>query len=1062
MDKDEALKLLSSTAELPQTGTNQSQQSPALDQPASSANPTTDIPAQPVATLAPIPIQRPTLTPRTDQALRDALASSRIGPLARAEKQRQEKYIAQNKEPGVPLDIETGVSPWEKFVLGFHRERENQLKYLQNKYGEENVRLDTQGGLIARVMDAETGKAKDLKVDEWNMSAKDLLSLAGSVPEVAAGVIATLKARQLPKVGALKGILGLQRDIAATAVGAETAGAAKDVASSIETQGPSGIGDIPKIAKERAAMGVADVAIGEATMGAGRIFNFMKAPLAGSRGPVQFDALSAQKYFKEKYGIDVPLSIGESTGSPLFSRTEAFMEKLPGGGTPFHELKATQEENLRKLQNIMMGQVPEQVDDYTKYQALTKSMKGKSLDEAQAIAKEVETIKNKYGGKPPPKPSLPSDEAIGQDVIDALMKKIAPAEESVASSAKTISKVGTKQIENIVAGVTLPERQLFQSETGKEIRNAIVAKRDAAKAEADTLYAAVRAAPGGEGKVFDVQPLKTRFQEILNQLPSPQTTTEVASPIVGPSGEPLLQTETGQKVLKEFVPPNVLARLKSITEMEGGQFSLSDLQQMRREVYDDIAKGEGVPGLGTHYLNDIGKAITGAIDEGIAQLPEGDLRTALNAANKHYKEKVIPFNRVGLTELFRNPDEPGHISDSEVISRVFSGGKATERYGLMKETLGETSPEFSKLKRSLADRLIESSRLEGDSIIDPTKLIRNLNQLRTETPEIAKDIFGGKINEMFRQAKFLEYAKNSKVDAGELQSLLRDKSPTVKAFKALVDAEKQRDELYKNEILKDISSGSFGKTPLNPVEFTNRFLDEAKPSDISQVMYMIRGDKPLVDDLRAKTVEKIFRNASRSATPGDIGKLMSEDPTRIVSGTSVFKQIEAPGTRAKIRTILGPEIFRDLEQYIAVEAAGEAKETSFRAAGGLAAGMQIANLTRRGPLRYLYEAGKDFIVASLLTKQPIREWLSRVPASTDPQALSLILSSPPFLEAVAKEFPGAKGSMFMSAVKSSVDKWMKIKQQAPPADAVDQSIEAKRKAAEDRLAVPYEPNKTNI
>ncbi len=1014
MDKNEALKLLSAetnpTSAIPATAENGTGSAPTNTATDTPANPTSQPPIAPSLS-SPSPISSNSITPRSDQALNDLVSSTRVGPLRQMENQRKEKYLSENKEQGVPLDIETGASPWEKFVLGFHRERDNQLKYLQNKYGEDNVRLDNQGGLIVRVLDSETGKPKDLKVDEWNMSAKDLLSVAGSVPEIAAGVIATLKARQIPKIGLLKGILGLQRDIAATAIGAETAGGIKDVASSVETKGVEGIKDIPDIAKERTVMGIADVGIGEATMGAGRIANFMKAPLAGSRGAVQFDAIAAQKYFKEKYGIEVPLTIGESTGSPLFSRTETFIEKLPGGGTPFHELKAEKEEALRKLQMIIMGKVP------------------------------------------------PTDEALGKQTIDALMQKIAPAEADVAQASKTLSKVGTKQIENIVSGVTIPERQLFQSETGKEIRNAIIAKRDAAKAEADQLYAAVRSAPGGEGKVFDAEPLKTRFREILDKLPSPEETTQTQSPILGPTGAPILQTSTGQKVLKEFVPPNVLARLKSVAEMKDAQFSLSDLQQMRREVYDDIAKGEGVPGLGTHYLNDIGKAITAAIDEGIDALPQGDLRTALDAANKHYKEKVVPFNRIGLTELFRNPDEPGRIADSEVISRVFSGGKAIERYNLMKETLGETSPEFSKLKRAMADRMLESSRLEGDSIIDPSKLVRNLTLLRTETPEIAQDMFGGKINEMFRQAKFLDYAQNPKVDAGELQALLRNKSPTVKAFKTLVDAEKKRDELYTNEILRDVSTGKLGEKPINPVEFTNRFLDEAKPSDIKQVMYMLRGNKPLVDDIRAKTVEKIFRDAARNATPDDLGKLMSGDPTRIVSATTVFKQIESPAKREKIKSVLGADIFKDVQQYINVEKAGQAKEQSYSAAGGLAAGMQIARLTRY-PLEYLSTAAKDFISAVMLTG-PLRPWLSRVPISTEPQFVSLLLSSPPFLEAVAKEFPGAQGQMFMNSVKQSVDKWMKIKAQSPPPDAQDRSIEAKKRAAEQLLAVPYQKNKTN-
>lgn len=996
------------------------------------------------------------LTPQTSKALDELVSSSREGPLVKAERQRKEQYISQTKEPGVSLDIETGVSPWEKFVMGFQREKATQISYLQNKYGEENVRQDAQGGLIVRVLDTDTGKPKDLKVDEFNMSAKDLLELAGSVPEVAAGVVATLKGRQLPKVGALRGVMGLQRDIAATAAGAEGVGGLKDLLANITVKGPSGAEDVPQIAKERAAMAAGDVAVGEVTMGLGRALNFMKAPLAGSRGPVQFDALAAQKYFREKYGINVPLSIGESTGSPLFSRTEAFMEKLPGGGTPFKELKGQQEEALRQLQNIMMGHEPPGAADYNEYQRLVKSIKGKTLNEARAISQQIEDIKNKYGGKPPPAPRPTTDESVGKKLIDDLMQKIAPVETGIEGAAKTLGKVGTKQIENIIASATGPERQIFQSEAGKEIRDAVVAKRDAAKAEADRLFEEVRSAPGGSGKVFDGTGLKLSFRGILKSLPSAETTTQVPTGVLGPTGAPIMRTVQGKELMKEFVPPNIVSRLRSVIDLKNPKFSLQDLQQMRREVYDDIAKGEGVPGLGTHYLNDIGKAITSAIDNGIAGLPEGDLRAALDAANKHYKEQVIPFNRIGLTELFREADEPGRIADSEVVSRLFSSGKGSERYAMMKETLGAGSPAFDKLKRAMADRILADSRIAGDTLIDPKKLVQNLTALRTDTPEIAADMFGGKINEMFRQAKFLEYARGAKIDAGELQSLLKDKSPTASAFKALIDSEAQRDELYKNQILRDVANGSLPNKPINPTEFTNRFLDSAKPDDVKQVMYMIRGNPGLVEDIRSKTVEKMFRDASRSATPGDINKLMAGDPTRIVTGTSVFKQMESPDVRKKVESILGPDVFRDLSQYISLEAAGEAKETAFKAAGGLAAGMQIANLTRRGPLRYLYEAGKDWVVASLLTREPLRAWLSRVPTSMDPGAVSLLISSPPFLEAVAKDFPGVKGAAFVTALKNSVDHWTKEQSKLPKQqpDSEDVRLQNKRRSAEQLLETP--------
>lgn len=49
------------------------------------------------------------------------------------------------------------------------------------------------------------------------------------------------------------------------------------------------------------------------------------------------------------------------------------------------------------------GNVNSPLSDYNRYQELTNQLKGKNLDEAQPIAQEIESIKNKYGGNPPPR-----------------------------------------------------------------------------------------------------------------------------------------------------------------------------------------------------------------------------------------------------------------------------------------------------------------------------------------------------------------------------------------------------------------------------------------------------------------------------------------------------------------------------------------------------------------------------------------------------------------------------------------------------------------------------------
>lgn len=879
------------------------------------------------------------------------------------------QFVAENVD-GAPLDLDSGASPWVRFMLSLRSERANQVSFLQKKYGPDNVRPSSDGGLIIRVQDSETGKPKDVLVDEQNISGKDFIDMIGAVPEVAAGIYALRKGTLAPWMKDFKGFPGAIRDAVTSSVGATMAGGAKDVAVNVFDQGRLGLGDV---ATERGKDALVDFGIGMVSYPMGRFLKFMGNPLSGSRGKVQFEALDAQDYFKTKYGVDVPMSIGESTGSPLVSRSEVFLEKMPGASTPFANLKSNQEDSLRKLQAIMMGKTPE------------------------------------------------SDEVVGDRLIKAIQSKLGPVDAAVETSAESLAKSATGKIETMIGRLTTPERQLYKSNVGEVVRDAVVAKRDLAKAEADRLYGIVRAAEGGTGKVFPADTLAAEADTILKNLPSKTSTTQTID--YDAYGSPVLKTMKGETVMKEFVPPNILSRLRELSSLKGQTLKLSDLQQMRREVYDDIAKGEGVPGIGTHYLNDIGKAITKAIEQGIDGLPGGDLKSALAAANQHYKKEVLPFNRVGLTEIFRAADEPGNLTGSQIISRVLGGERAVENYGLLKETLGASSPQFAQLKRAIADNVLEASRDVGDNTIDAKTLISNLGKLRFKQPEIADDVFGPMWNNLFKQAQYLVKAQGGKINARDLQKLLTDSNPSAPKLQDLITAEAKQTEAYQTAMFRDIKDGVL-KGDLNPEDFINRFVNKGTSAQIGKVMDMINGDPALVGDVRSKMIEKLFRDAARRATPQDISQLISGDPTRIMSGTSLFQQLENPVTRRKLETILGRDTFSDLEQYIRLEAATEAKETSFKAAGGIAAGTQIANLTRQGPLAYLSGASKDFVIANLLTRGPLRKWLTSIP-SKETGAMYALLANPEFLKAVTKEFgEGTSAEAFIVGLKESVDKWM--------------------------------------
>lgn len=897
--------------------------------------------------------------------------------VAKAEREFQQ----QNVDPGTALDTETGASPWERLMLEMRRSKDSQISYLQNKYGQDKVRMTPSGELIFRVPDLEDkGKEKDvLALPHNKLTMSDFINLSAAIPEVGGWNAAEKGATKFLPWLAKPGVLPAAGRLTAGAVGAETAGAVtKDIPLSLYDKGSADLGEI---AKSRGEAALGDVAVGGALNTGGAFLRFLKAPLAGQRSQMQFDALDAAKALKSKYGIDVPMSVGESTGTPLFMRSEAFVEKEPGGSGPIRAVKAEQENQLRRLQGMMMGT------------------------------------------------TSPLDEEVGKRAIDEIQSKVQPVVKGEEAAREGLAKGTQGSLEGIVSGLTYPDRQLYKSKLGEEVRQAVTANRDAQKAEADRLYGVVRSLPGGTGKVFDGRPLQQQFNKILGNLPSMQETLVQPTGLVGPTGRPLTSTVTQDTTLQKWPPDKLISRLKEITDAKDPKFALSDLQQMRRDIYDDIQKGEGAPGLGVHYLSQIGDAITGFLKNQISSLPSGALKTALEAADKHYREKVIPFNRLGLTELFRAADEPGHVASDQIVNRVLGSGEAYRNWNLMKETLGPTSPTFAKLKRSVADNLIEPAREVGDQTLDAKQLVKNVYDFQRTNREIYDEVFSPKEKEFFRNARMLQYAQGDKIDSAELQKLLASPDPNAAKLKALIDSEKKKTDLYRNSLVKSIGDGTVDESTLKPTEFVNKLLSDKGfgVEDTKTLMGLVKGNPSLEQELKQKTFEKVFRDAARPAKAEDITRTAAGDNTHILSGVILNQALKDKTYKSKLAEILGPDSFEDLQNYIKLTAPLEKKEEAYALAGGLAAGSRIGQLEkvmegRGGLMKFASNTMRSFVFSYMLSNTATRTYLSRTadnPAAAKTMIMS-VLTSPPFVSAVAKQFPGVTGARFINDLRGSI------------------------------------------
>lgn len=852
-------------------------------------------------------------------------------------------FVERNQIPGVPLDVQEGISAWDRLVLSTRNAKSDQIRYLRNKYGDDKVRESDTGEWIVRVDDAATGKPRDIKADPRTIDLGDFAAIAGDVPEIAGYVLAEKGAAALPFLNRMKGVFGVGRDIVAGAGGAETAGALKDVAVRL---GEAPI-DLPEIARRRGEQLKYDVALGGVTVPVQRFIQWTKSPFGGSRTGTQIDAIQAQRYFRDTYGVDIPLSVGELTGSPDIIRREKYVGKILGGSKTYQQFQQEQTAAMQKLQGIMQGR------------------------------------------------EVADDEVLGQEIIQHLRDKVEPVVAGVGAANKALEQAGQNRIMSLIEGQTLPASDLTRTQVGDTIRMRLTALRDQAKAEADRLYGVFKGITGDKPNIA-AGDLATAAQAIRKD----------AASVFKPTATGLTQSAS-----TAFVPEtSVMRRLDELIANKGGTYRFSDLQKMRSEVYDDLAKSEAVPGMGAHYLSRIANALTDAMEKGVAGMSDPRAKAALEAANKHYREQVVPFSKKGINEVFRNEFEGGYIGPAELTTRLLEGspGARTDRYNTLKQFLGAGSVEFRALKRSIADDILINATEPGGETLNAKQFLRSFSDFTRNNKEIARDVFGPKATDLIEEAKFMLRAQEgAKFDAEAVRKLLLSPSPTRAQLTGLLRAEAAKDKLVSSQLLKAVADQSTAGLSITPEDVVNRFINkpERNLGEVSQLLGLLSDRPKLTEDIRTKYLESLFKNAD-------------------AEGRTFAQALQKAGGDRKARAVLGNKMFEDLERYGMLKEAQEFPRTIAEQAGAMAGGALLDKLFVH-PLKTTRRGVREFLTAKVLTSDQLRRWASNINPS-EPGGLQLLLTSAPFVESVTRNFgPGKEAENFMQSVKVATDDWMK-------------------------------------
>lgn len=898
-------------------------------------------------------------------------------------KEDQSKYLTETQQIAgeTPFDPNKDVGGWERLMISFRREKDSQIKYLQNKYGERNVQLDARGNPMVKVMDETTKQPKFISTDADKLNANDFIDLIGSAPEMAGSIIAMRKGKTLAG--------GTMKDLVLSALGAEGAGALKDISvEAVDTGSP----DWVSIAKDRATMVPVDIATGGAMALFGKALGKVVTPFGDKPGPIQYDAITAKDYFKEKYGIDIPFSPGEQTGNTFLMRIEAMMSKLPGASGKVADIRKQQEKVFHKIQDIALGRAT-------------------------------------------PGESLPSAESVGGDALSALESRIAPIVKATKTSRDAAVASADQSIRKVIGSTTKPTPELYKSDVGAMIRKKSVELRDQFETESSSLYEKAKSLPGGRDRILESESLSADAASILkNDLPAKDVVKEVPTGLLDQFGGDVTRTETGREILKEFVPTKIVGKLQELASLKGQKFSLEDLIQMRNDVTNDIKIGESIPGTQTHFLGKIRETLTKAISESTGKLEGGELKTAWEQANAFYRDNVGKFHQRGVSGILQPQNSGSYVGDSEIVGRLLSGTeKASDHFRDMVKFLGPDSPEVASLKRSIADEIMAKSSVSGEKLINGGAFLKNLESLYANNREIAESVFGKHPKELIALARASEIGQNPnlKIDYEDLKGLL-ESSRTGNVYGKFVKAAQDQadlDEVYRNKIFKAVANRKVSDVKIEPEEFVDRFVSGSTQKEIEQVVLALHDNPELMQRIRQKTVQKLFYDSARHPSPTD-PILLSQDQMRLPSTESLLKNIGDAAGQKKLRTILGEETYRNVIEFAKVMKPGEATEKVFSTAGGLSAGMQVGAMLRGGDLSYMVNFLRYRVGAELVTNPAFQWWTKNKAMSAESQhaIINALIASSPFIANTMVDLGQEGAEKAIYQMKQSIDESMSKEQ----------------------------------
>jgi len=893
-----------------------------------------------------------------------------LGVPPAADKPFQSDFVSRNFR-GIPIDLDKQSSSELKAKILMREKPEDRLALLEELAGKGNVRLADNGEPLVTIWDPE--KKTPVEFRPLGGGANVIPHAVALIPETVGTLASMAATKRIPGMAKAGKFYQAAAEMIGAGVGEQAGGAAKDIAVSSTPLG--------EILEERAGRvptsAALNLAIGGAANLTGKVGGKIISPFGGVKGEVEAGTAEAVDYFKNKFGIDYPLTQGEMIGSPLFKRVEATMSRQPGSSANFAKIQRQKVEALRQIQS--------------------KILSGKVDPSDVGMLRKLE-------------------EDVGEEAINAIRQNVQPLQRAEEMARSNTALAANEAIMDELAQAAGPARQLYPERVGAQMRAGAFGKRMAFENESQRLYGQAYELPGGTTKIIEPPNLASDARKLLGEQPSADVTTMVPTGRVGPSGQPIVSAATQRVPLNEFVPEGIMPILKRLSSLNRAKFSLQDLVKMRTTVRNNIKQGEAVAGVDTHYLGEIEDLLTKSINEGTQALPTGELRDAWKKANDFYAKNVAQFKEKNVSKLFRDNQTGAFVQDEDLVRNI-----GPTEYKAYKDFFGATSPEFGSLKRALVDSL-----LPGDELINAKQFLSNLRGFTQKNRSVAEDILGPQTTRNLQAIgeKMEQVQAGDLVERDDIANLLigANKNKLLQNLDGLVDAQRKLNTAYRSKIIKDIAEGKLGQQ-FDAGEFVNRMWDTASVGEIKAIKGQLANNPEIIDDLQRKAAERIFHQSQRAAAPGEAARTAAGEPFHAGKASSVERVFGTEENKQRLKELIGEERMQDFEQLAKLLRGGEAAESAFAGSGGFAAQQQIQRMLRGGLFSYLPQWAEQKLVASLYFLTPVRAILTnqigRNPQAQAAAVRAAVLSQP-FMSAMAEDF-GDKSSTFIDKILDSVD-----------------------------------------